>query len=69
MADVDDEKRQARYVSVIAASFPCDGGEIVVRESCEGRILRHRRGTGGFGYDPLFLCDDLGQTFAEITIE
>ena len=32
---------------------------------CEGEILGEYRGEGGFGYDPLFLSDDLGVTFAE----
>lgn len=68
MSDVPDEKRTGRYISAIAASFPDTGRYIVTQESCEGRILRSRRGTGGFGYDPLFLYEPLGKTFAEITI-
>jgi len=37
--------------------------------AAEGRMLRARRGEGGFGYDPLFLSSDLGQTFAEASLE
>jgi XTP/dITP diphosphohydrolase len=37
--------------------------------SCSGRILEAPRGTGGFGYDPLFLSDDLGATFGEAPAE
>jgi XTP/dITP diphosphohydrolase len=36
---------------------------------CWGRILEQPRGSGGFGYDPLFLHEDLGRTFAEATAE
>jgi XTP/dITP diphosphohydrolase len=37
--------------------------------TCSGTILEAPRGTGGFGYDPLFLSDDLGKTFGEATAE
>ena len=36
---------------------------------CEGQIISEYRGTGGFGYDPLFLSDNLGVTFAEASPE
>ena len=42
---------------------------MVVRGECEGRILREERGTGGFGYDPLFYFPEFGETFAEIAAE
>ena len=46
------------------------GGEIISAEgACPGHILTERRGTCGFGYDPLFLSDELGKTFAEINME
>jgi XTP/dITP diphosphohydrolase len=35
---------------------------------CEGVVLDAPRGTGGFGYDPLFLLPDLGKTFAELGV-
>ena len=57
----------ARYVAAIALARP--GKEMLVRRgTCEGEILEEYRGTGGFGYDPLFLCE-LGKTFAEISLE
>ncbi|HKT07271.1 MAG TPA: RdgB/HAM1 family non-canonical purine NTP pyrophosphatase [Gemmatimonadaceae bacterium] len=59
--------RQARYVCV-AAYIDADG-ERVFRGESTGRMLEAPRGTGGFGYDPLFLSDDLGVTFAEATLE
>ena len=59
--------RTARYVAAIALVRP--GKEPVVRRgACEGEILKDRRGNGGFGYDPLFLCE-AGETFAEISME
>lgn len=59
--------RTARYVAAIALVRP--GKEPVVRRgACEGEILKERRGNGGFGYDPLFLCET-GETFAEISME
>ena len=36
---------------------------------CDGEVLTEYRGTGGFGYDPLFLSKDLGVTFAEADAE
>jgi len=60
------ERRSARFVSALALIMP-DEEAIVVRGSCEGRILDHERGNGGFGYDPLFLHPDSGRTFAELS--
>ncbi len=57
--------RSARYVCAMALSLP-DGSERVVEESCEGEIVSEPRGTGGFGYDPIFLIPHLGKTMAEI---
>lgn len=59
--------RTARYVAAIALVRP---GKPVIccRGTCEGEILTEYRGTGGFGYDPLFLCET-GETFAEIDAE
>ena len=59
--------RTARYVAAIALVRP--GREPIVRRgTCEGEILGERRGNGGFGYDPLFLCET-GETFAQIDME
>lgn len=56
---VPDEERTAHYVASIAAVFP-DGREYVTRGECYGRIAHRRQGTGGFGYDPLFLVSSAG---------
>lgn len=59
--------RRARYVC--AAALVDGSGEVVrVGETC-GEIVDERRGTGGFGYDPYFLSEELGVTFGEATRE
>lgn len=65
---VPDQRRAARFVCVIAAAR--DGRILATfRGQAEGRILRAPRGSGGFGYDPLFLVPGLGKTFAELPPE
>jgi XTP/dITP diphosphohydrolase len=73
IGDVPDDRRGAAFVSAVALVTP-DGREDVVRGRWPGRILREPRGTGGFGYDPLFVpaeCDADGsrRTSAELTPE
>jgi len=59
--------RTGRYVAAIALVRP-GKSPIVRRGTCDGEILFERRGQGGFGYDPLFLCET-GETFAEVSME
>ena len=66
LAAVPAEKRTARFVSCLSLVTPC-GRSYTVRGTCEGVMLWERRGTGGFGYDPLFYHPPLGKTFAELT--
>ena len=55
---------RAHYGAAVALCRP--GREpVTVYGRCDGEIIGEYRGTGGFGYDPLFLSDDLGVTFAE----
>lgn len=68
LANVPDEARGARFVSVIAYASPA-GDVVTFRGTCEGRILRELRGTNGFGYDPLFFLEDHNATMAEIAAE
>jgi XTP/dITP diphosphohydrolase len=66
LAQVPEVRRTARYRCVIAyLPSPGDAPE-VVEATCEGRVLSERRGTGGFGYDPLFFSDDLQHGFGEV---
>ena len=59
--------RTGRYVAAIALVRP-GHAPIVRRGTCDGEILFERRGTGGFGYDPLFQCET-GETFAEVSAQ
>lgn len=71
LADVPDADRSARFRSVLAlADVTGRLGDDVVTSSgaCDGVILRERRGSGGFGYDPLFYVPDLDATFAELGV-
>ena len=68
---VPDEKRTARFVCVLALCGPNPSGMKgwTVRESCEGRIAFAPKGSGGFGYDPIFFYPPWGMTFGEIDRE
>ena len=68
LENVPDAQRTARFVSVITACFP-DGRVIQARGECPGIITRSPRGSGGFGYDPVFLVPELGATFSELSPE
>jgi XTP/dITP diphosphohydrolase len=65
MKDVSD--RSARFVC--AAAFVGLGDEMVRLGATHGTIIDAPRGTGGFGYDPLFQSVELGKTFGEATLE
>jgi XTP/dITP diphosphohydrolase len=68
LAGVQPEKRTARYRCVLVAAR--DGQPLHTAEgSVEGLILEEPRGTGGFGYDPLFYLPALNKTMAEIDLE
>ena len=65
LAAVSEEDRTARYRCVVAYLETPLAKPQLVEATCEGRILAGPRGSGGFGYDPLFLSTELGMTFAE----
>ncbi len=68
LAAVPAAARTARFHSALAVADPAGplGDELLIADGrCEGVILEAPRGTGGFGYDPLFYCPELGATFAE----
>jgi XTP/dITP diphosphohydrolase len=58
--------RRARYVCV--AAFVDGSREQIFRGTTSGVILEAPRGSHGFGYDPYFLSDELGMTFAEASV-
>jgi XTP/dITP diphosphohydrolase len=65
-----DDERGAEYRAVLALAAPDGGVLALVRGVCRGRIGVARQGTGGFGYDPLFLPDaDPSRTMAELPPE
>ncbi|NLO80890.1 MAG: RdgB/HAM1 family non-canonical purine NTP pyrophosphatase [Xanthomonadaceae bacterium] len=69
LADVPDERRTARYQCVLVyMRHAADPTPIIAQASWEGRILTAPRGSGGFGYDPLFWLPDRQQTVAELDL-
>lgn len=68
LASVRDSERSALFVCAIAAAR--DGRTLATFQgAAEGQIMRIARGSGGFGYDPLFYFPALKKTFAELTAE
>ena len=65
---VEGNDRSARFVCVIAASFP-DGHTAVTRGTIEGVIAKTPAGCGGFGYDPIFYYPPYGTTLANVSDE
>jgi len=69
LADVPDDRRGAHFTCVVAFCHPT-AGELVVEGRMAGRVTRETRGSGGFGYDVLFVADDHpGPTTAELSID
>jgi XTP/dITP diphosphohydrolase len=67
LSGVAPEARTARYhCALVLLRHPADPLPLVCSASWEGLILAEARGTGGFGYDPLFFVPSLGLTAAEI---
>ena len=73
LADVPDPRLGARFVCAAALVLPPEGSasrtqrEWVVTGQVEGRLIRVPRGSGGFGYDPIFQPDGFAETTAEMT--
>jgi len=68
MREVPEGRRQARFVCEIALAWP-DGRLWRARGECPGVIARQPRGSGGFGYDPVFFLPEMGVTMAEVGLE
>jgi XTP/dITP diphosphohydrolase len=61
-----EEKRSARFYCALAVAVPSQE-PMTVSGTCEGRILEERRGTNGFGYDPVFYVPEKGVAMAELS--
>jgi XTP/dITP diphosphohydrolase len=71
LAGVPAERRTGRFRAVLAladVTGPLGTDTITAEGTCEGVVLDAPRGTGGFGYDPLFLVPSVGKTFAELGV-
>jgi XTP/dITP diphosphohydrolase len=68
IADVPDERRGAAFVCAAALVTP-DGTERVLERQWRGSVVREKRGTNGFGYDPVFVPEGLDVTSAELAPE
>lgn len=69
--DVPQVERTARYRCVAVCAWP-DGRELWAEGSCDGRLILAPRGSGGFGYDPIFVPNEeaasgRGRTMAELS--
>ena len=66
--DVPAPQRTARYRCVTACAWP-GGQEVWAEGTCEGALLLEPKGTGGFGYDPIFVPEGYDRTMAELGAE
>lgn len=67
LAEIPEDERTGRFRCALVIATP-EGKEYLTEGTAEGKILRTRRGQGGFGYDPLFFMPDFGRTMAELTV-
>lgn len=66
LGDIPTDRRVAHYTCAAVLHLP-DGRRYSAIGTCTGIIMHAPRGSGGFGYDPLFLLPDLGLTFGEVS--
>jgi len=66
LAPLPDD-RGAYYVCTAALADPTGAVQTVVDGRCHGVIIKEHRGSGGFGYDPLFLIPEYHRTFGELS--
>jgi len=62
------ENRKAHFQCVLSIAVP-SGPALTYEGRCEGIIIDEKRGSSGFGYDPVFLFEEFGKTFAELSME
>jgi XTP/dITP diphosphohydrolase len=68
LGDVPAGKRGAKFYCALAVAAPNEE-TFTVSGTCEGEILFERKGTNGFGYDPVFFVTEKGQAMAELSSE
>ncbi|MBI4196554.1 MAG: XTP/dITP diphosphatase [Deltaproteobacteria bacterium] len=68
MERVPAGQREAAYVCVLVIGLP-SGKEWIIREECWGEIAFRPKGSGGFGYDPIFFIPETQKTMAELSIK
>lgn len=68
LVGVEEGRRQAHFYCLLLVLDPA-GREYCFEGKCYGQILRAPRGTGGFGYDPVFALETTGQALAELPAE
>ena len=66
LAGIPENTRTARFYCALAIAIP-EQATRTVSGTCEGRILNERRGSNGFGYDPVFYVPEKGMTMAELS--
>jgi XTP/dITP diphosphohydrolase len=66
LRDVPDEQRGAAFVCHLALADPTGEIRLRVEDRCRGQIVSEMHGSGGFGYDPLFLVPEYQRTFGEL---
>ena len=64
----EENNRNAYFQCVLSLAVP-SGPALTYIGRCNGKIINDKRGNNGFGYDPIFYFDQLGKTFAELTME
>lgn len=62
------ENRRAHFQCVLSIAVP-SGPALTYDGKCDGVIIDNKRGDSGFGYDPIFYFEELGKTFAELSME
>lgn len=68
LRSVPEKNRTARFICVLAVAIP--GGKTIFRTGyCEGNIALSKKGTNGFGYDPIFIPEGYHVTMAELSSE
>jgi XTP/dITP diphosphohydrolase len=69
LANTAEPDRSARFVCAMTVASETGAIVFATEQSCEGRLAAAPRGTGGFGYDSIFVADGYAQTFAELSAE